>query len=119
MKIQEPKGPAAARLHKKKFDRIRSIELPADGLPGSLVINYTKCGKPSCHCASGEGHPSWLLSYTFRGQRRLERIPKEWVDEVRRQVEQGRAFRDAVAEIFAANADLLVLARQQSRRKRR
>jgi hypothetical protein len=117
--IRDPKGSNAARLHKKKFDQIRSIQLPIDGLPGSIVLNYTKCGKPSCHCATDEGHPSWLLSYSFRGERHVERIPKEWVEEVQRRVEAGRAFKDAIAEIFAANAELLVLARQQRRRKRR
>jgi hypothetical protein len=59
------------------------------------------------------------LSYSFRGERHVERIPKEWVEEVQRRVEAGRAFKDAIAEIFAANAELLVLARQQRRRKRR
>lgn len=116
--IPDPKGSKAARLRKGKFDRVRSIKLPPDGLPGSLVINHTRCGKPSCHCASGEGHPSWLLSYTVRGRRHVQRIPKEWVDEVRRRVERGRAFKEAVAEIFAANAELLVLARQQRHRRK-
>lgn len=118
MKIQDPKGPKAARLHKAKFDRLRSIRIPPDGLPGSLIPNLTKCGKPSCHCATGEGHPSWLLSFTYQGRRRIQRVPAEWVEEVQRRVEKGRAFKDAVAEIFAANAELLVLTRQQRRRKR-
>ena len=37
---------------------------------------------------------------------------------IRPLVEQGREFKDAVAEVFAANAQLLALWRQQSRRKR-
>jgi hypothetical protein len=43
----------------------------------------------------------------------VERIPAEWADEVRRRVEAGRAFREAVAEVFALNAELLVLERRQ------
>jgi len=37
---------------------------------------------------------------------------------VGRRVEAGREFQDAVREVLAANAELLVLARQQRRKKR-
>ena len=52
------------------------------------------------------------------GKRRVERIPDEWVDEVRPLVEAGREFKDAVAEVFAANAQLLALWRKQSAKKK-
>ncbi len=48
------------------------------------------------------------------GKKRVERIPDEWVDEIRPLVEQGREFKDAVAEVFAANAQLLALRRQEA-----
>jgi hypothetical protein len=51
-----------------------------------------------------------------RGQKRVERIPEDWVDEIRRRVAEGRAFKDAVAEVLAANAALLVLWRRQQQR---
>ena len=53
------------------------------------------------------------------GRKRVERIPAAWVAEVRRQVEAGRAFKAAVAEVFAANAEMLALWRQQERRRGR
>jgi hypothetical protein len=53
------------------------------------------------------------------GKKRVERIPPEWVEQVRPLVEQGRQFKDAVAEVFAANAQLLALWRQQSTKKGR
>jgi len=52
------------------------------------------------------------------GKKRVERIPQEWVEQIRPLVEQGREFKDAVAEVFAANAQLLTLWRQQSTPKR-
>jgi hypothetical protein len=52
------------------------------------------------------------------GKRHVERIPKDWAEEVGRRVEAGREFQDAVREVLAANAQLLVLARQQRRKKR-
>lgn len=49
------------------------------------------------------------------GKKRVERIPSEWVDEVRRRVEAGREFKEAWTDILVANAELLVLRRQQGR----
>jgi hypothetical protein len=54
-----------------------------------------------------------------KGQRHVERIPREWVEEVQRRVAAGREFQDAVREVLAANAQLLVLARQQRKKKKR
>jgi hypothetical protein len=53
-----------------------------------------------------------------KGQRHVERIPRDWVDDVRHRVQAGREFQDAVREVLAANAQLLVLARQQRRKQR-
>jgi hypothetical protein len=53
------------------------------------------------------------------GKRRVERIPRDWVEEVRRRVEAGREFQNAVREVLAANAQLLVLARQQRKKRKR
>ena len=112
MKIT-PKGPEAARLRQRKYQLLRRFAIPGDPLPGSLVLSHRRCGKPTCHCAQGEGHPIWYLSFSVQGRKRLERIPHDWVEDVRRRVAAGRAYKDAVAEVFAANAELLVLWRRQ------
>ena len=112
----EPKGPEAARLRQCKFALLRRFPFPKDLLPGSLSVSHTKCGKPNCHCAEGEGHPAWSLTFMGAGKKRVERIPKDWVDDVRRRVAAGRAFQDALREILAANAELLVLRRKQQPR---
>jgi len=52
------------------------------------------------------------------GKKHVQHIPKDWVEDVRRRVEAGREFQDAVREVLAANAQLLVLARQQRRKPR-
>jgi len=49
------------------------------------------------------------------GKKHVERIPEDWIDSVRPRVVRGRKFKDAVAEIFAANAQLLALERNHSR----
>ena len=109
----EPKGPQTARLRQRKFALVRRFPIPADLLPGSLVQTYRRCGKPTCHCAAGPGHPLWTLTFMVDGTKRVERIPATWVADVRWRVEAGREFKQAVAEVFAANAQLLVLQRRQ------
>jgi len=114
----EPRGAQASRLRQRKFALIRRFRLPHDLLPGSLSLSHLRCGKPTCHCAQGEGHPVWSLTFMVKGNKRVQHIPKQWVEDVRRRVQAGREFQDAVREVLAANAQLLVLARKQRRKKR-
>jgi len=110
----DAKGDAAARLRQRKFALLRRFQIPANALPGSLALSRRRCGKPNCHCTQGEGHPVWSLTFMVKGNKRVEHIPEEWVEQIRPLVEQGREFKDAAAEVFAANAQLLALWRQQS-----
>lgn len=116
---EEPRGPQASRLRQRKFQLLRRFPIPADLLPGALTRSYTRCGNPRCHCARNRGHEAWSLTFMVKGRRRVERIPRGWVEEVRRRVEAGREFQEAVREVLAANAQLLVLARQQRKKKRK
>ncbi len=109
----KPKGEQAARLRQRKFRALTRLTLPPDALPGSLALTHRRCGKAACHCAKGLGHPVWTLTFMVEGKKRVERIPDDWVQEVRRQVEAGRRFNEAVKEVLAANAQLLALWRKQ------
>ena len=112
------KGDPAARLRQRKHDLLRRLQIPADALPGSLALTHSRCGKSACWCAQAEGHASWSLTFMVNGKKRVERIPDEWVEQIRPLVEQGREFKDAMAEVLAANAQLLALWRRQSLKKR-
>ena len=114
----EPRGPLASRLRQRKFELVRRFQLPDDLLPGSLSLSHLRCGKPTCHCADGAGHPVWSLTFMVRGKKQVQHIPKDWVEDVRRRVQAGREFQEAVRAVLAANAQLLVLARRQRRRVR-
>jgi hypothetical protein len=115
----EPQGPLASRLRQRKFELLRHFQLPDDALPGSLSLSHLRCGKSTCHCAHDQGHPVWSLTFMLKGEKHVQHIPKLWVDEVRRRVRAGRELQDAVREVLAANAQLLVLARQQRKKKKR
>jgi hypothetical protein len=53
------------------------------------------------------------IRFMAQGKHRVERIPNQWVDDVRRRVHAGRDFQDALREVLTANAELLVLWRKQ------
>lgn len=112
----KPKGEEAARLRQRKFRALERLELPPEALPGSLSLTHRRCGRANCHCAGGEGHPVWTLTFMVDGEKRVERIPEDWVEEVRKQVEAGRRFNGAVREVLTSNAQLLALWRKQRRR---
>ena len=117
----EPRGEHASRLRQRKYELLRRFRIPEHALPGSLVLTRTRCGKPTCRCATGEHrHTKWTLTFMVDGKKRVETIPAELLDEIRPLVLQGRELKDAVAEVFALNAQLLALwHRQQPRRKKR
>ena len=50
------------------------------------------------------------------GKKQTQHIPKEMIEEVNKRVASGREFQDAVCEVLAANAQLLILARQQEKK---
>jgi hypothetical protein len=120
MRWFKAKGSQAARLRARKYKLLRRFKnIPENALPGSLSLTHRRCGKPTCHCATGKGHPMWSLTFMVDGQKRVERIPDDWVEEIRPLVEQGREFKRAVAEVLASNAQLLALWRKQGTKRRR
>lgn len=113
-----PKGPEASRLRQRKHAVMKRLGLEGEFLPGCLSQTHRRCGRPNCHCAADgdPGHPIWFLTFMSGGKRRVERIPAEWAESVQRQVDAGRALQDAVKDMLAASAELLVLARKQQGR---
>lgn len=119
--MSDPHGPVAARLRQRKFEILRRFAIPDHLLPGSLSLSHLCCGKPACHCAERHdpGHPIWTYTFMVNGRKHTQHVPKEMVEEVQKRVAAGREFQDAVREVLAANAQMLVLARQQQRQRRR
>jgi hypothetical protein len=112
-------GPQAARLRRRACRLLARFHLPQDALPGSLAVSHRRCGKPSCHCAKGDGHPFATLTFMMAGKKRVEAIPADWLDIIRPRVDAGQQFKKMAAELLGINAELLVLARQQRRQSSR
>ena len=116
---RSPTDLPANRLRQRQRQLVSSLKIPADALPGSLALAYRRCGKPSCHCADGEGHAYWSLTFMVQGKKRVESVPEPWIEAVRQRVESGRHFKEALAELFVLNAEQLVRERKQQRRQKR
>jgi len=89
-------------------------------LPGSLITLRRRCGKASCHCASGEPHETPALSYSIDGRSRMLTLRPEEVGAVAQAVARYRkAVNDLEAEARAELAVLVeaVAARRQAARR--
>ena len=67
--------------------------------PGSFVTIHRKCGKPNCHCATGEGHPAKYLSVKEGGKTRMIFVPSSAAMKVEEEAGRYRRFRQARAEL--------------------
>ncbi len=66
--------------------RIAQIASSERFLRGTLSERSSKCGKPNCHCADGEGHRSLYLVQSQAGKVRQICVPKALQDPVRQAV---------------------------------
>jgi hypothetical protein len=85
-------------------------KLPAldEVLRGSLVERSVRCGKASCHCASGELHIAVSLSVTHRGGRTEQiSVPRELVATVRNGIAVYQRWWNLLEQVSAVNRDLL------------
>lgn len=55
-------------------------------LHASLEVRERACGKPTCHCATGEKHSSLYLVRRREGARQQLFVPRHQEDDVRRWV---------------------------------
>jgi hypothetical protein len=79
-------------------------------LRGSVCELKTRCGKPSCHCASSEGplHASAVLSWSHRGKTRLRTLPAGDTARLRHLAENYRRFRQDRAALVKLHNQILV-----------
>lgn len=76
-------------------------------LKGSLFTFRRRCGKPTCWCASGEGHESPALSYAESGKTKTLTLTGARLSEVRAGLARyARAKADLDAQAGAGIASL-------------
>lgn len=60
---------------------------------GSFGLAYRKCGKPSCWCAEGTGHPVKRITWTEQTRSRTQAIPADEVAWVEAMTDNYKRFR--------------------------
>jgi hypothetical protein len=105
-------------MHRLLERRRRILEKlpPLEGIVrGSVVVRSLRCGKPSCHCAQGEGHRATYLSVTLAGGRTEQiSLPAELVPIAKRGVALYHTWWTAIEKLSAINRDLIRKQREQS-----
>jgi uncharacterized protein YjiS (DUF1127 family) len=76
---------------------------------GSVYDLQTRCGKPSCHCASDQGplHTATVLSWSEHGKTRLRTLPPGERARLRQLSENYRRFRQARAALVKLHQRML------------
>ena len=98
---------------------LRTLPPLEEILRGSVFVRTLRCGRPGCHCASGEGHRVAYLTVTLPGGRTEQlSLPPRLVPLARRWVANYRRWWDAVERISAINRRWLRDRRSAERRRR-
>ena len=96
-----------AALEKKRACLLRLLNSGRPLLASTLSEIRTRCGKPSCHCASGEGHAAHLLTRRENGRTRTIYVPSGLVDEVRKWVGEYRRLKELMLEITIIGEEIV------------
>ena len=103
-------------------------EVLTSGLPafaeivrGSLVTRYRRCGKPTCHCAKGEGHgPAHYLVVTLKpGKTEQILLSEDMLPVAQQFLDNYKRWGAAVEKVSAVNRRLLRLRVPGLRKSRR
>lgn len=88
---------------------LRRLPVTEEILRGSLLERSIRPHRQGCaKCASGEGHPLWVLTVSYStGRTRQVSLRAEQVAEVRRWLGNYRKLKDAIEELCELNQQLL------------
>jgi hypothetical protein len=118
----------AAPRHPTVVRRSRDARLAELNRVGPFVRAYlrlveVKCGEPTCHCATGKGHPSHYLVAKRDGKTQTRYVRKDRLGEVRKWLSQYKRVKRLVQEVSDLTLELLAseahVRRKQKRKKRR
>ena len=118
----------ASRLRLALKSLLADCQRQLDGLlplrqlvKGSVYELQTRCGKPTCHCASDDGprHTSTVLSWSEKGRTRLRTLPSGERARFQQLTEDYRRFRQARATLVKLQRRMLATLDQLEKTLRR
>jgi hypothetical protein len=89
---------------------LRSLHRSQPMVQGSFYLLRRKCGKPTCRCAQGELHASWVITRSEQGKDRIFSVPVEKRGRLRQLTSEYRRYQRARAVLVKRHLKLLNLA---------
>jgi hypothetical protein len=102
--------PQLVRLNRRKKAILDALPPFSEVLRGSFFERTVRCGKRSCRCATGPGHPVACVGVTYAdGRTEQVTVPRQLVPAVRRWVANYQRWWRAIERMSAINRRLLRL----------
>lgn len=93
-------------LKERKTQILHSLPPMDHVIRGSLITRNIKCGKPNCHCATGEGHMSLYLSSFYHGHTGMDYVPAAWESWMREGIRNYEVIQELVSELTEVELEL-------------
>lgn len=103
--MRVPDNPTLIR--RMRDARVKKLAAERPVLTGSLVRIAKHCGRPGCHCQTGEKHVGWYLTRPVKGKTQTTYVPQEMLEEVQGWTREYRRLKRLVAEISELNRALI------------
>ncbi len=85
-------------------------------LPGSLHVEFKKCGKGNCRCSQGHLHGPYIVRHWIQdGRQRKAYVKRQDVEQVRSQIELWKALNPSSWPVRQTLADLRQIEREVRR----
>lgn len=108
MKHAAPRAKSPAALLRRRHTIPTILPPLEDVLRGSLLRREIRCGKPTCRCATGAGHPIVYVTVTFPGGRTQQvTVPPDLARTVQRWIDNYGRWWQAIEDVSAINRRLL------------
>jgi hypothetical protein len=92
-----PKHPTLIRRHLDT--RVKEFKLNGPFVAASLVSFRRECGRPGCHCQSGEGHLAHHLTFKVKGKTHSVYVPQDLLPEVQQWVREHQRLKPLMRHI--------------------
>lgn len=106
------------RLRDELGERLEIVLAREPVVKGTVYALRRRCGKPTCHCAAGAPHQTWVLTWSEGGRTRLRAVPAERLAALQQQTRAYQRLRRARARLGALHRELLRVIDQIERLRR-
>ena len=113
MKI--PSSPSL--LYRSLLARLKLTQARRPALAASLVTILRRCGRPSCHCAKGQGHPAFYLTLKVLGKTKTVYVPQDLLADVQSWIQEHKRLKLLLQEISQLTLARIQTHSQSLRRK--